>query len=105
MHNSEPAIVRPLGIDLAQIPALLDAEGIRKIFGPISRTMLYELATRGEIETASIGLGRGRRVFVAASIVSWLERRMAQTKRPNIAPRTTRATAGSASFESKKANG
>lgn len=53
----------------------------------IGRSTLYQLATLGEIESASLGLGRGRRVFVTASIVGWLQKRLAQTKRPNIAIR------------------
>lgn len=87
MDNSEQAGVPPLQIDLTKIPPLLDADGVRRKLAPISRTTLYELATLGEIETASLGLGRGRRVFVTASVVAWLQRRMEATKRPKLAPR------------------
>lgn len=82
----EPAPV-PLSINLSELPALLDAEGVRKHLAPVGRTLLYSLATRGEIQTASLGLGRGKRVFTTASIVEWLAKRMAQTKRPNMALR------------------
>lgn len=85
-NNDSPAQT-PLEIDLTKIPPLLDADGVRKKLAPISRTTLYELATLGEIETASLGLGRGRRVFVTASVVAWLQRRMEATKRPKLAPR------------------
>ena len=77
-------------IDLSKVPPLLDCDGVRKYLGPIGRSTLYQLATLGEIESASLGLGRGRRVFVTASIVGWLQKRLAQTKRPNIAIRAYR---------------
>ncbi len=88
--SQEPVNVPPLGINLSEIPALLDANGIRKHLAPLGRTLLYELATRGDIETASLGLGRGKRVFVTTSVVKWLERRAAESKRPNLANRKNR---------------
>ena len=87
MNTPEPAIVRALKIDLTGIPALLDAEGIRKHIAPVSRTLLYELSARGEIETASLGIGRGKRVFVTASVVDWIIRKHATTLRPNMGQR------------------
>jgi len=80
-----------LEVDLAALPALIDHGGINKHLAPLARSTLYELATKGEIQSASIGLKRGKRVFVTASIVAWLERRMAITKRPNVAPRQSSA--------------
>jgi hypothetical protein len=74
-----------LTVDLSAIPPLLDADGVRTHLAPIGRTLLYELAARGEIETASLGLRRGKRVYVTASIVAWLQRRMAATRRPQMA--------------------
>lgn len=92
MNHLEHTGTNALRIDLTKIPPLLDCDGVRKNLAPISRTTLYELATLGEIQSASLGLGRGRRVFVTASIVAWLERRMAQTKQPNLAPRADRSS-------------
>ena len=74
-------------VNLSEIPALLDADGVRKHLAPVGRTLLYELATRGEIQTASIGLKRGKRVFVTASVVQWLQKRMSATHRPQVADR------------------
>ena len=81
------ANVPVLTVNLSEIPALLDANGVRKHLAPLGRTLLYELATSGEIETASIGIKRGKRVFVTASVVRWLQRRMAMTQRPQMADR------------------
>lgn len=80
-----PVDTHSLAINLSEIPVLLDANGVRKYLAPLGRTLLYELATRGEIQTASVGMRRGKRVFVTASIVKWLEKRMAATKRPQLA--------------------
>lgn len=90
MNETPHAItnVPVLTVNLSEIPALLDSNGVRKHLAPLGRTLLYELATRGEIQTASIGMKRGKRVFVTASVVQWLQRRMAGTVRPNIAPRS-----------------
>ena len=88
--NSEPARATALNINLHNIPPLLDAQGVKAKLAPLGRTLLYELASRGEIETASLGLGRGKRVFVAASIVRWLQKRAAVTKPLNLAPRRNR---------------
>ena len=85
-----------LSIDLSAIPALLDVEGINAHLAPISKTLLYELASSGDIETASIGLRRGRRVFVTLSVVQWLQKRMAATKRPRMADRRASAKADAA---------
>jgi|SRR5882724_1352934 len=82
-----PADVAKLNIDLSKIPPLLDVEGVRLYLAPVSRSLLYEAAARGEIQSASVGIGRGRRFFLASSIAEWLERRAAKTVRPNIAPR------------------
>jgi hypothetical protein len=89
-NTCEPAGVAKLNIDLSKIPPLLDVAGVNTHIAPLSRSLLYELASRGEIETASLGLGRGKRTFVASSVVSWLQKRAAQTKRPNLAPRRLR---------------
>jgi hypothetical protein len=74
-------------INLAVIPALLDANGVKRYLVNVGKTTLYELATSGEIESVSIGFGRGKRCFVTASIVAWLDRRAAATKRPQMADR------------------
>lgn len=92
MNSQTPANVPVLTVNLSEIPALLDAGGVNKYLAPLGRTLLYELATRGEIQTASIGMKRGKRVFVTASVVQWLQRRMAATQRPQMADR--RAAAG-----------
>ena len=81
--------VPTLKVNLSEIPALLDADGVRRYLVPVGRTLLYELATSGEIQTASIGIKRGKRVFVTASVVQWLEKRMAATQRPQMAGRRT----------------
>lgn len=93
-NTSELADVSNLNIDLSKIPALLDCEGVRTYLAPIGHSLLYELAAAGEIESASLGLGRGRRVFVTASIADWLRKRAAQSKRPNVAPRRPRRVEG-----------
>lgn len=87
MNQSPVTSVPALNINLSEIPALLDADGVRKHLAPIGRTLLYELASRGEIETASIGMKRGKRVFVTASVIQWLQKRMAITQRPNMSIR------------------
>ena len=71
-----------LGIDASKLPALIDIHGINQHLAPLARSTLYALAGAGEIESASVGLRRGRRLFVTASIIAWLERRAAQTRRP-----------------------
>ena len=86
------ANVPVLTVNLSEIPALLDADGVRKHLAPVGRTLLYELATRGEIQTASIGLKRGKRVFVTASVVQWLQKRMSATHRPQVADRRSPAS-------------
>lgn len=91
-----PANVPVLPVNLAEIPALLDANGVRKHLAPLGRTLLYELATRGEIQTASIGMKRGKRVFVTASVVQWLQKRMAATQRPRMADRRAANAGGAA---------
>jgi len=89
-NTSELAGVAKLNIDLSKIPPLLDVAGVNAHIAPLSRSLLYELASCGEIETASLGLGRGKRTFLTSSIVSWLQKRVGQTKRPNLAPRRVR---------------
>ena len=86
--------IQVLQVNLAELPALLDAEGVRKHLAPVGRTLLYNLAASGEIQTASLGLGRGKRVFVTESVVLWLQRRMASTKRPRIATRQSAKQVG-----------
>jgi hypothetical protein len=88
--NTPPSANVPTFPNLAEIPALIDADGVRKYLAPIGRTTLYELATRGEIQTASLGMLRGKRVFVTSSVVQWLQRRIAETKRPNVSCRLTK---------------
>ena len=79
--------VPALPVNLSDLPALIDAKGVRKHLAPVGRTLLYNLASSGEIETASLGLGRGKRVFVTASVVRWIQHRMECTKRPKMASR------------------
>lgn len=88
-NSSSLANVPAFAINLSEIPVLLDAEGVRKHLAPLGRTLLYELASQGEIQTASLGLKRGKRVFVTASVVAWLQRRIATSRRPQLAPRTS----------------
>lgn len=90
MTSPTSADAPDLGIDFSDLPALLDAEGVRKHLAPLGRTLLYELASQGEIQTASLGLKRGKRVFVTASVVAWLQRRIASTRRPRLARRNPR---------------
>ncbi len=85
MNSETSTNIQPLRINLSEVPALLDHEGVNKYLAPLGRTLLYELASRGEIESASLGLKRGKRVFVTTSVVRWLERRMATTRRPQMA--------------------
>ena len=61
------------------LPLLLDVEGVNKFIGPISRTTLLVLATKKKIETVSMGMKRGKRLFVTESILRWLESRKATT--------------------------
>ena len=84
---SNQNIVPELNVNLSGIPALIDLDGINKHLFPLSRAMAYQLASAGQIESASLGIGRGRRVFVTSSVVDWMKRRMAQSRRPNCAPR------------------
>src|ERR1700676_248018 len=93
-NTSELVNVPELTIDISKLPPLLDCDGVHKHLAPIGRSLLYELATKGDITSASLGIGRGRRVFVTASIVQWLQKRAAQTKRPNIAPRRSQKARG-----------
>ena len=72
---------------LAAIPALLTTKGVNQYLLPIGPTALYEAATAKEIESVSVGMGRGRRLWVTASIVAWINRRAATTKRPALAGR------------------
>lgn len=76
-----------LDVDSAKLPALIDLDGINKHLAPVSRSLLYALAAAGEIQTASVGLKRGSRVWVTASVISWLNRRLATTKKPNLTSR------------------
>jgi hypothetical protein len=89
-NTSEFADVSKLNVNLSKIPPLLDVAGVNTHVAPLSRSLLYELASRGDIETASVGLGRGKRMFLTSSLVSWLQKCVAQTKRPNLAPRQSR---------------
>lgn len=86
-NSSSLANVPAFAINLREIPPFLDAEGVRKYLAPLGRTLLYELASQGEIETASLGLKRGKRVFLTASVAAWLQRRIATTRRPQLAHR------------------
>lgn len=85
MHEKTHSNAADLRIDANKLPPLMSAEQIRERLAPIGRTLLYELATRGEIQSASLGIGRGKRVFVTATVVAWLERRVATSLRPNVA--------------------
>jgi hypothetical protein len=93
-NKQEPVDVLDLHIDLTKIPPLLSVEGVNQHIAPLSRSLLYEADARGEIQSASVGIGRGRRLFLASSIVDWLQRRAAKTLRPNIAPRSSRKRKG-----------
>lgn len=74
--------------DSKNIPALLDVSGVRKHIAPIGRTLLYELASTGEIETVSLGMGkRGKRLFVTSSLLDYIRRRSEITRRPNMGRR------------------
>ncbi len=86
-HTHGLVDVPKLDIDVTRIPPLIDVVGVSTYLAPLSRSLLYELASRGEIQSASIGLKRGRRFFVTTSLVSWLQKRASGTQRPNIAPR------------------
>ena len=86
-ENSHESAKTKLNFDLTAIPPLLDVAGVRRYLAPISRSTLYSLTAAGEIESASVGMNRGRRFFVTASLAAWLQRRAAASKRPNIAPR------------------
>ena len=87
--HSFSIVSESLKIDLAKLPALIDLEGINRGIAPMSRSLVYSLDSAGEIESASLGMGRGKRVYITASVVAWLQRRLAQSKRPNLAPRRT----------------
>ena len=89
------ATAQSLSINLATVPALLDANGVKRYLVPIGKTTLYELATSGEIVSVSIGMGRGKRCFLASSIVDWLNRRAETSKRPALADRRAAAATGS----------
>ena len=87
-NTSATASVPALNLETPTgIPPLLDADGVRKHLAPISRSTLYSLATAQEIVTVSVGVGRGRRCFLTASIIAWLQRRADATVRPKIAAR------------------
>jgi hypothetical protein len=101
MHNQSQSITGTPNrlstqAQAAEVPLLLDADGVRKYLAPIGRSLLYQLASRGEIETASLGVKRGKRVFVTATVVQWLERRLAGTVRPKVADRHAAAAAARA---------
>ena len=76
-----------LSASLTNVPPLLNAAGIALHIAPLGKTLLYELATAGEIQSASLGIGRGKRVFVTSSVIAWIERRMSETKIPRLATR------------------
>ena len=86
-HPKENSNVPVLNVNLSGLPALISLDGINKHLCPMSRSLAYALATSGEIQTASIGMKRGARCYVTQSLAEWLQRRMAGTVRPNIAPR------------------
>jgi hypothetical protein len=86
-----------LSTDSKNIPALLDANGVRKHIAPIGRTLLYELASAGEIDTVSFGMGkRGKRLFVTSSLLDYIRRRSEITLRPKMGRRN--AQGADASF-------
>ena len=87
MNSTSNAPAQGLSINLAAIPALLTTQGVNQHLAPCSATSLYEAATAGEIQSVSLGMGRGRRLWVAASVVDWINRRAATTKRPALAGR------------------
>jgi len=75
-----------LGINIANLPVLLDDEGIRAKLAPIGRTLLWQAATAGEIESVLLGAPgkRGKRLFVTASVVAWMVRRAKATAPPKL---------------------
>ena len=84
--NSSERSMPEIKFDLSGTPPLLDAQGVRKHLADVGRTMLYQLATSGEIDSVSLGMGKkGKRLFVTASIVAWIRRRAAATQRPRLA--------------------
>jgi hypothetical protein len=98
MNTLASTNVRPAAgftINQATIPPLLDGDGVRQYLAPLSRSLLYQLDSRGEIQSASLGLKRGSRVYVTSSIVAWLEWRMAATKKPKLSSRARRRAATS----------
>ena len=90
MKNHPQLTAEALKIDLSNLPVLLDEEGIRAKVAPIGRTTLYAAATKGEIETVLLGAPgkRGKRLFLAASVVAWIIRRAEVTRRPAIGSRS-----------------
>ncbi len=80
-----------INLDCSGLPRLLDLDGVNKHLAPLGHTLLYELASLGEIESVSVGLKRGKRLFVTESIVQWLQRRMATTVQPRTKDRRGRA--------------
>lgn len=89
--SSAPA----LNIDLSKLPALLDAYGVERYIADLGRSLLYTLASKNEIESVSLGMGRGKRMFVTASVVAWINRRALVTTKPamGLNGHKTKATA------------
>lgn len=70
---------------LTSVPPLLDAKGVRQHVADIGRTLLYEAASSGEIQSVSLGMGkRGKRLFVTKSVVEWIGRCAEKTKQPKL---------------------
>jgi hypothetical protein len=87
MHNTAPiSTLCNLPPDLQNTPPLLDIDGVRKHIAPIGRTLLHQLASAGEIQTVSLGMGkRGKRLYLTASLLDYIRRRAGTTQRPNVA--------------------
>lgn len=67
------------------VPPLLDAKGVRTYIAPVGRTLLYQAAASGEIESVSLGMGKkGKRLFITESIVAWINRRAVTTEKPKM---------------------
>lgn len=80
-------------LDLTNVPPLLDAKGVRTHIADIGRTLLYHLASTGEIQSVSLGMGKRKpkRMFVTESIAAWISRSAAETKRPEMGAQSAKA--------------
>lgn len=63
------------------VPPIIDLPYLRASFG-ISKTTAYALAASGEIQSLTMGAPgrRGKRVFLAQSVVEYVQRRLTESK-------------------------